>query len=244
MLDKLSGVWAPRATAGPHRLRECLPLVILLKNRLKYALTAREVRYIVRNRSIKIDHKVRTDTTYPTGFMDVITIDKTNENFRLLYDPKGRFYVQRVSRSEAKFKLCKVVKKYMAAGGIPYIATSDKRVFRFPDPLIKVNDSIKVDLDNRKITDIVPFEIGNLVMITGGSNIGRVGLVQSRERHPGSHDIIHIKDAAGHTFATRLENVFVIGRGSKSLVSLPKDKGVRRTILENREITLKHRGEL
>ena len=39
LLDKLSGVWAPRPSAGPHKLRECLPLIIMLRNRLKYALT-------------------------------------------------------------------------------------------------------------------------------------------------------------------------------------------------------------
>ncbi|KAF9344065.1 40S ribosomal protein S4, X isoform, partial [Mortierella sp. AD094] len=34
MLDKLTGTYAPRPTAGPHKLRECLPLIILLRNRL------------------------------------------------------------------------------------------------------------------------------------------------------------------------------------------------------------------
>jgi len=243
MLDKLSGVWAPRPTEGPHSLRESLPLVILLRNRLKYALTATEVKFIVRGRMVKVDGKVRTDTTFPAGFMDVVTLEKTAENFRLLYDPKGRFTIQRIAPTEAKYKLCKVVNRYTAAGGVPYVATSDLRVFRYPDPIINVNDTIKVDLETKKITEVVPFEVGNLAMITGGSNIGRVGVVLNRERHPGSHDIVHVKDAAGHTFATRLDNVFLIGKGTKSLVSLPKDKGVRKTILEEREHRMKVKGE-
>jgi len=225
-------------------LRECLPLIILLRNRLKYALTAHEVKFIVRGRMVKIDGKVRTDTTFPAGFMDVVTLDKTNENFRLLYDPKGRFSIQRITPAEAKYKLCKVVKKYVGAGGIPYIATSDLRTIRYPDPAINVNDSIKFDLATSKITDTVPFEIGSLTMVVGGSNIGRVGVIISREKHPGSHDIVHIKDAAGHPFSTRLDNVFLIGKGTKSLVSLPKGKGVRRSIIEERNSRLKRRGEL
>jgi small subunit ribosomal protein S4e len=36
---------------------------------LKYALNGREVTSIVKQRLIKVDGKVRTDTTYPTGFM-------------------------------------------------------------------------------------------------------------------------------------------------------------------------------
>lgn len=39
-------------------------------------------------RLVKVDGKVRTDTTYPAGFMDVITLEKTGENFRLIYDTK------------------------------------------------------------------------------------------------------------------------------------------------------------
>ena len=86
MLDKLGGVWAPRPSTGPHKLRECLPLIILLRNRLKYALTGKEVKYILMQRLVKVDGKSRTDSTYPAGFMDTVSIEKTGEHFRLLYD--------------------------------------------------------------------------------------------------------------------------------------------------------------
>ena len=69
MLDKLGGVWAPRPSTGPHKLRECLPLIILLRNRLKYALNTKEVKYILMQRLVKVDGKARTDKTYPSGFM-------------------------------------------------------------------------------------------------------------------------------------------------------------------------------
>ena len=59
-------------------------------------------------RLIKVDGKVRTDPTYPAGFMDVISIDKTDNHFRLLYDTKGRFRVHEISAEEAQYKLCKV----------------------------------------------------------------------------------------------------------------------------------------
>ena len=74
MLDKLSGTFAPRPSPGPHKLRESLPLIILLRNRLKYALNKREVTSIVMQRTIKVDSKVRTDTNYPTGIMGTVII--------------------------------------------------------------------------------------------------------------------------------------------------------------------------
>ena len=93
MLDKLSGKYATRPSTGPHKLRECIPMSVLLKNRLKYALVGKDVYSIVRDKEglIKVDHKIRRDPRYPLGIMDVVTIDKTGENFRILYDTKGRY---------------------------------------------------------------------------------------------------------------------------------------------------------
>jgi small subunit ribosomal protein S4e len=232
LLAKMGGVFAPRPSAGPHKLRECLPMIVLLRNRLKYALTKREVTVIVMQRTIKVDGKVRTDAHYPTGFMDVVSIDKTSEHFRLLYDTKGRFFLHAVTPEEAKYKLAKVKRVQLGAKGIPFLVTHDGRTVRYPDPLIKVNDTVKLDLETGKITDFVKFDVGNLCMITGGHNMGRIGIVEHRERHPGSYDIVHVKDAAGQTFATRGSNVFIIGKATKSLVSLPRKKGVRQTILQ------------
>ena len=236
MLDKLGGVWAPRPSTGPHKLRECLPLIILLRNRLKYALTGKEVKYILMQRLVKVDGKARTDSTYPAGYQDTITIEKTNEHFRLLYDIRGRFQVHRITADEAKFKLCRVKSLNMGQKGIPYIVTHDGRTIRYPDPLIKMHDVVKLDLETGKTTDIIKFETGNLAMISGGKNTGRVGVIVSREKHQGSFDIVHLKDSEGHVFATRLGNVFVIGKGTRASISLPKRKGIKRTILEERAL--------
>ena len=99
-------------------------MVVFLRNRLKYALNNNEVTKIVMQRLIKVDGKVRTDSNYPAGFMgkqyllvtthfvnilvtdlsclDVITIEKTGEHFRLVYDVKGRFAIHRITAEESK----------------------------------------------------------------------------------------------------------------------------------------------
>ena len=69
---------APRPSAGPHKVRECLPLMIFLRNRLKYALTYTECKKILNQRLVKVDGKVRTDNTYPSGFMGKLVIVSNN----------------------------------------------------------------------------------------------------------------------------------------------------------------------
>lgn len=235
LLDKLSGAYAPRPSPGPHKLRESLPLIIFLRNRLKYALNGREVKAILMQRLVKVDGKVRTDHTYPAGLMDVISLEKTGEHFRLLYDVKGRFAIHRITDEEAQYKLGKVTKVQIGKKGIPYIVTHDGRTVRYADPDIKVNDTVKIDLATGKVQSFVKFDSGNAVMCTGGRNLGRVGVITHRERHEGGFDIVHVKDSLDNTFVTRLSNVFVIGEGNKPLVSLPKGKGIKLTIAEERD---------
>ncbi|KAM1697897.1 hypothetical protein TB2_028751 [Malus domestica] len=131
--------------------------------------------------------------------MDVVSIPKTNENFRMLFDTKGRFRLRSIRDEEAKFKLYKVRSVQFGKKGIPYLNTFDGRTIRYPDPLIKANDTIKLDLETYKITDFIKFDVGY---------------------------------ALGHEFATRLGNVFTIGKGTKPWVSLPKDKGIKLSIIE------------
>ena len=104
------------------------------------------------------------------------------------------------------------------------LVTHDARTTRYPDPLIKVNVTIQIDLETGKITDFIKFDTGNLCMVTGGANLGRIVVITNRERHPGSFDVVHVKDANGNSFATRLSNIFVIGKGNKPWILFPKEK--------------------
>lgn len=236
------------------------------------------------NRHVKVDGKVRTDMNFPTGQMDVVSINKVGRLFRLLYSTKGHFVLHKIPQSEGNIKLCKVMKCSRGSKGsqgrnplkikeggikslVPYLTTNDGRTIRYPDPLIQVNDTIVYNFETGKILDFAKFEIGNLVMVTKGSNIGRIGTLINIENHPGSFNIAHVKDSVGHTFATRYvfniiyiyyyiesyyiinflhrtSNIFVIGKDQKPQISQPKEGGIAMTAIENREKILMNREKL
>lgn len=243
MLDKNMGTRATRPNTGPHKLRECIPMGVLLRQRLKYALSGQEVKKICYDKelNIKVDGKARRDHKYPLGNMDVVEIVKTGEHFRMLYDLKGRFQPVRIDAKEANFKLCKVKNKVLGKNKIPYIVTHDGRTIRFPHPDIKKNDTVKLNLTTGEIESVIKFENNSTVFITGGNNIGRVGTVISVEHHPGSYEIAHVKDARGNSFSTRMSNTFVIGNDKKPVIALPKGAGVLPSLSEEREARLRHR---
>jgi len=182
-----------------------------------------------------VDGKIRRDHRFPLGQMDVVTIEKTNEFFRILLDTKGRFNPHKIDAKEAGFKLCRVVKKYIGKSKIPYVTTHDGRTFRFPHPDIQKNDTLKINLADKSIQSVYKFVNGASVYLTGGNNIGRIGVLQSVEKHPGSFDIAHVKDVNGHTFATRVEYIFVIGDGKNPAISLPKGEGIKLSLIEERD---------
>eukprot|EP00956_Cyclotella_meneghiniana_P010227 scaffold14131_cov89-Cyclotella_meneghiniana.AAC.1 len=97
-------------------------------------------------RCVKIDGKVRTDHNYPVGFMDVISLEKSGRGrLQAMPYPKGIHVRQEGSR-----------------GRHPRCGST----LRFPDPNVAVNDTVKVDIATRKMSDIYKFEIGAMVMIT------------------------------------------------------------------------------
>merc|ERR1712025_184840 len=125
----------------------------------------------------------------------------------------------------------------MGAGRPPVHHDARCRTIRFPDPDVKANDTVLVSLDSGKIENKCKFEVGATCMIKGGNNTGRVGIITTREKHPGSYEIIHVKDSAGNSFCTRMNNVMVIGpasEGGNAWISLPKGKGIKLTDIEDR----------
>ena len=65
------------------------------------------------------------------------------------------------------------------------------------------------------------------MLISGGANRGRVGVITNRVRHQGAFDILAVKDSQGNQFNTRIDNCFTIGLGDKSMITLPRGNGVK-----------------
>jgi small subunit ribosomal protein S4e len=214
-------------------------LLVILRNRLKYALNAKEATMILRQKLVKVDGRARVDPKYPAGFMDVVEIPKTGDRFRIMYDVKGRFNLVKIGAAESTTKLLKVHGIHTTSGRIPVAVTHDGHRIRYPDPNISSGDSVVYDLQKGSVKSILKARPGRAVMVTGGANRGRVGEIVSLERHPGSFDIARLKDQNGNEFATRAANVFVIGESLKNIVvTIPAARGLKPNVIKDREARL------
>jgi len=145
--------------------------------------------------------------------------------------------LHKISDKEADFKLLKVKKIAFGFNAVPYVVTHDGRTIRYANPDISVNDTIKFNLKENKIEDFYKFDLNLKALVVRGHNVGRVGLIIKRESHPGTKEIIHLKDDQGVHFATTIDNVFIIssGKNSEALISIPSRKGCRQNIIQEQE---------
>ena len=233
----MGGVFAVRPGQGPHKLRESIPLQVVLRDKLRFALNGREADVILHQKEglVHVDKQIRRDPKYPVGLMDVIDLPKVGVSYRVLYDVKGRFVFVKLPAKENTYKLCRVQNKKVGPNKIAYLVTHDGRTLRFADKDIGPNDTVRLNLETKKIEEFFPMANHSLAYVSDGTNRGRVGTIVHISHLDGNFDLVTLKDANGHTFTTRINYVFVIGKGGKASITLPRGNGIKLSILEEAE---------
>jgi len=198
-----------RPMPGKHALNECLPLTVLLRDLLHHYDTAAEAKRIVVNGNVKIDGKVVRDVKQGVGLMDVVSIDKINEQYRMLIDRNGRLIPVRITADEAKWKLVRIENKTTQKGGVTQLNLHDGRNILVEKPQeYRTWDTLKIEVPGQRILNRFPFETGNVCYFIGGQHVGEIATIAGQEIVSASRpNIVYFKEG----FSTVKEKVFVIG---------------------------------
>lgn len=212
--------FAVRPSPGPHPIHYSIPLGVVLRDVLHYAMTIAEAKKILYERKIMVDGKVRTDYKFPLGLMDVLCIRPSEEYYRVLPHPVKKLSLVKISPEESTFKLVRVTGKRILKGGKVQLNFHDGRSYsiKVEDPFniqvgYKLFDTIKLTIPDGEIVDHIPPEPGAFVSIIGGSNIGKYGeLIESpATRSPDQLVKVRIE---GVENTVTLKYLFPIGKGS------------------------------
>ncbi|MGC9209677.1 MAG: 30S ribosomal protein S4e [Acidilobus sp.] len=220
--------WTVKPSPGPHPLDQSVPLLIVIRDILKFAETNREARKVIASGEVKVDGKVVKDYKWPVGIMDVVEIPKTGDVFRALPDPRGTIKLVRIPKEEAQLKIVRVEGVTTVKGGHFEVHLSGGRniLVRVQDPTkpgqlpYKPLDSLLITLPDSSVKDHIEFKIGNLALVVWGKNMGRFGKIVSVTRGWGwKRSVITLEDSNGNKFETSLDNIYVVGR-DKPLVTI------------------------
>jgi small subunit ribosomal protein S4e len=217
-IPKKSHNWATKQSPGPHPIEKSVPLLIMIRDVLGYCDTAREGRRIIGERNILIDGRIVTDHKLPVGFMDVLSLPKSKENFRALLDSRGKIRPIRISKDRAAWKLVKIKNITTVAKGRTQLNFHDGRNILVEKGKYKTGDVLKIDLPSQKIMDYYPMEKGNVAMIIGGKHAGQIATIENYKKIRGPKpNVVEFSEG----FSTINDHVFVVGK-TKPEITIPE----------------------
>lgn len=215
-------VWAVRSKPGAHGARVSAPLLVVIRDFLGLAETAKEAKTIIKRGKVFVDGKPRNDDRFPIGLMDVLTLPEADERYRVLPEHGGRFILHPISGEETGFKLCRIIDKTTAANGVVQLNLHDGRNVLLAEggEIYDVNDIVKVSVPKQEITDHIAFKPGVRAIITGGKSQGQYGILIGLGSEPGDKRTATIRTPENEDVRTLASYVFAVGTETP-LISLP-----------------------
>lgn len=231
-ISKKAKRWAPKPSPGPHSSVKGLPLLIFVRDVMKFAQTRREAEIIISNGKIKVDGRIVKDKNYPIGLMDVIEILELNRAYRVVPSRHGYYSFEPINEDEKNFKICRIENKKILKGGrvqlqlhdgknlvLNPIGETESNVHQY-----KVLDTIKISLVNNEILEHYKFDQKMYAVIIAGKNIGAHGTIvdiEQSQNKPRKLRIVKLACSDSAEYSTTPNHFFIIGR-DKPDISLPR----------------------
>lgn len=193
---------------GPHKLKESMPLNILMRDLLKQSKTTRETKTILNKGLVLVDNIVRKNHKLPVGVMDIISIPTLNQYYQVLYNKHKKFILNPIKKEQAQEKTNKITNKKILKGKKIQINLYDGKNILVSKDTYKVGDSIIIK--DKKITKHLKFEKGAKIYLLKGKYTGFTGILESVKQFNGrSPDIITL-NVGKEKIQTKKDYAFVI----------------------------------
>ena len=209
--------WVVKPAAGPHSIKNCLSLTLVLRDILGVAKTKKEVGMILSEGKVTVDGKVRRKADFPVGLMDVLSLPDMNKFYRVFPFKKG-LSLSPIGKKETAFKFGRVENKITLSNGVQLALHDGSNILvKVPDPKnlkdvpYETFDILKLSLPDKQIVGSTLTKVGNAAVITGGKNIGKMGKIveiEKTEAKKRRNALVVIEDKDGTRYQTILDLVF------------------------------------
>jgi len=218
-IHKKEKLWVVKPSSGPHSLKNCLSLTLVLRDLLGMTETRKESKTLLNHGKVLVNGKVVAHDDFPVGLMDVIAMPDASQYFRILPSHKGLTLCP-ISKEEANFKFARIDNKATVSNGIQLnlhdgtnllIKTSESQNPK--EDIYETYNILKLSLPNKDITGCIQLKEGNYVVITGGKNIGVKGKIVEIEKTVAKkrkNALVIVEDDKGTRCQTILNFVFTI----------------------------------
>lgn len=219
-LHRKEKTWTIRASPGPHKITESIPLGLIIRDYLGMCDTLREAKHILNNNEVYVDGVMRKDYKFPVGLMDIVTIPKGKKQFRMIFDQRGKLTLVPISSADAEWKLRRIEKKTTLPGKKTQLNFHDGFCLIVEKDEYHSGDVLRIGFQDKKINEVYPRTKGTVALITGGSHIGELATIDEVEIIASSKSNLALMKGA-NSFTTLEEYVFPVGK-TKPVITLPE----------------------
>ncbi len=160
-----------------HNKNDSIPLVVVMRDILKLVKIKKELKRLINERKIQINHKEIRETNYPICLFDVINFPELKKNYKAVLSKNKKMNFEEISDKEAETKIFKVInKKILGKKKIQLNLMHGKNIIS--DEKVKTGDSILLDLKNNKILKVIPMQEGKNVYVIKGKHAGIKGKIK------------------------------------------------------------------
>jgi small subunit ribosomal protein S4e len=212
--------WIVKPAAGPHSLENSLSLTMVLRDILNVAQTRKEGKFILSGGNVLVNGKIRKNDDFSVGLMDVISMPAMDKYYRVVPSHKG-LVLASITKEDSTATLRRVEDKTAVSNGVQ-VALHDgtNMLIKVADPKKPTEvtyesfDILKITYPEKQVTQVIKTKEGNVAVITGGKNIGKVGKIveiEKTEAKKRRQALVVVQDATGVKYQTILDFVFSIG---------------------------------
>ena len=169
-------VWTVKPGPGSHPVARSMPLVMVLRDVLKFTDKSKEASAVIKQGKVLVDKKPVKDPRHPIGLMDSLEIPDAKKYLRVLSGPKGLEFAD-IPHEELSKKTCRIEGKKTIKGGQIQLSLHDGRNIIVNTNDYVPGDSLVIEVPEQNIVSHMKFEIGSKIMIISGKNVGLTGTV-------------------------------------------------------------------
>jgi len=154
-----------------------MPILVVLRDVLNLAKTRNEVKKALSAKSILINGKVAKNEKNTVMLLDTITIVPSKNSYRLKLAENGKFKVEEIKENDSDKKVSKVINKKILKGKKVQLNFIDGNNL-ISDLKCNVNDSVLIDLKNKKALKCLELKDKAKVIVIAGKHAGETGIIE------------------------------------------------------------------
>ncbi len=175
-IGRKSNRFAIKPHPGAYSLEEGYSLGVALRDILQLVENAREANNVLSGSEILVDGVARHDAAFSVGLFNVIEVPKEGLAYRLIPSPDG-LAPKKVSKDQARLKLCSIRSKTKIRGGHIQYGFHDGRSMINDSLALSPGDSVVLKVPEQSVVSTIKLSKGAVGLVLSGERAGQIGKI-------------------------------------------------------------------